>query len=74
MESKMATKRAIGAIQPDIAGAYIQYFSFHKLFLCKTYTHYDAISHTQLAWFKKRKLVFQHNMKSKMATNMAGAI
>ena len=26
-------------------------FSFHKLFLCKTYTYYDAISHTQLTWF-----------------------
>ena len=72
MESKMATKRAIDAIQPDIAGAYIKFFSFHKLFPCKTYMHYDAISQTHD--LKKRKLVFQHNLKSKMATNMVGAI
>ena len=53
---------------------YTYSFSFHKLFLCNTYTYYDSISHTQLTWFKKRKLVFQHNLKSKMATNMVGAI
>ena len=55
-------------------------FSFHKLFLCtcKTYTHYDTISQTRLTWFckneTKRKHVFQHNLKSKMATNRAGDI
>ena len=44
----MATKRAIDAKQPNIAGAWGIHtvFSFHKLFLCKTYMHYDAISHT----------------------------
>ena len=62
MESKMATKRAIDAMQPDIIGAYIQ-FSFHKLFLCKTYTHYDAISHTQLTWFKKKETRFSAQLE-----------
>ena len=72
MEAKMATKRAIDAIQPDIPGAYMQFFSFHKLFPCKTYMHYEAISHTHD--LKKGNLFFQHNLKSKMATNMVGAI
>ena len=30
MESKMATKRAIDGIQPDMVEAYILFFSFQK--------------------------------------------
>ena len=45
MQSKMTTQRTTYAIQPDIAGAYIQFF-FYKLFLFDTCTHYDTISHT----------------------------
>ena len=63
MESKMATKRAIDAKQPDIAGAWGIHtvFSFHKLFLCKTYMHYDAISHTYD--FKKKETSFSAQLE-----------
>ena len=47
--------------------------SFHKLFLCDTYTHIDAISLKTLSiCFNKRKeTCFHNNLKPKMAANMA---
>ena len=53
MKSKMATNRAIDAIQPGTAGRTYSVW-FHKLFVCNTYTQYDVISHKKWHDFVKK--------------------
>ena len=76
MKSKMAIKWAIDATQPDIAGAYTAFYFISCLYVMPTPIMMLFLTHNwhDFVKMKERKLVFEHNFKSKMASNMAGSI